>query len=132
MRGDLHFTGRDELSDAVGGGQRGRVGWLDDDLQIGIAGLDIVEHERIHRAFIGDEVEVGVNAFLGRVQEAVIADRVDDPEVFVAGMLIPTMSGKESAGAARVKAAGITTQKRGRLEARWARGHTHRMVGMRT
>ena len=46
-------------------------------------------------------------------------------------MLIPTMSGKESAGTARVKAAEITTQKRGRLEARWARGHTHLMVGMR-
>ena len=44
-------------------------------------------------------------------------------------MLIPTMSGKQSAGTARVKAGLVTTQERGRLEARWARGHTHLMVG---
>jgi len=49
-----------------------------------------------------------------------------------ADMLIPTMSSKESAGAARVKAGQITTEKRGRLDARWARGHTHLLVGMRT
>jgi hypothetical protein len=49
-----------------------------------------------------------------------------------ADMLIPTMSGKENAGAARVKATRITTQRRHRLEASWAREHTHRMVGMRT
>jgi len=47
-------------------------------------------------------------------------------------MLIPTMSGKESVGTARVKAAGTTAQRRDRLEARLARGHTHLMVVMRT
>ncbi len=47
-------------------------------------------------------------------------------------MLIPTMSGKESAGAVRVKAAEITTQESDRLEARRARGHAHLMVGMNT
>ena len=47
-------------------------------------------------------------------------------------MLIPTMSGKESAGTARVKAAEVTTQESGRLEARRARGHAHLMVGMST
>ena len=49
-----------------------------------------------------------------------------------AKMLIPTMSGKESAGTARVKAARIAIQERGRLEAWQARGHTHRKVGMST
>jgi len=49
-----------------------------------------------------------------------------------ADILIPTMSGKESADTVRVKAAEITTQERGRLEARWERGHTHLMVGMST
>ena len=49
-----------------------------------------------------------------------------------ADMLIPTMSGKENAGAARVKATRITTQQGHRLEAGRAREHTHRMVGMRT
>ena len=47
-------------------------------------------------------------------------------------MLIPTMSGKESAGTVRVKAAGITTQESDRLEARRARGHALLMVGMST
>ena len=47
-------------------------------------------------------------------------------------MLIPTMSGKESAGTARVKVTKITAQEEVRLEARRARGHTHLMVGMRT
>ena len=43
-----------------------------------------------------------------------------------ADMLIPTISGKESAGVSRVKAARVKTQRKGRLEARRARGHTHR------
>jgi hypothetical protein len=47
-----------------------------------------------------------------------------------ADMLIPTMQGKRSAGTLRVKAARITSQKIGRLEARRARGYTHRKVGM--
>jgi hypothetical protein len=83
--GSLHLTGRARACRAVGGGKRGRVGRLDDDLQVGIAGLDIVQRERVHRTLIGDEVEVGVNAFLRRMKEAVVAYRVDDPEIFVAG-----------------------------------------------
>ena len=47
--------------------------------------LDIVEHERVHRAFIGNEIEVAVDAFLGGMEEAVVAHGVDDPEVLVAG-----------------------------------------------
>ena len=47
-------------------------------------------------------------------------------------MRIPTMSGKEFAGTVRVKAAEITTQESDRLDARRARGHTHRKVGMST
>ena len=41
-----------------------------------------------------------------------------------------TMAGKEPAGTVRVKAAEITAQESGRLEARRACGHTHLMVGM--
>lgn len=44
----------------------------------------------------------------------------------------PPCQAKNPRGAARVKAGLVTTQERGRLEARWARGHTHRMAGMRT
>ncbi|MGC2605895.1 MAG: hypothetical protein WA419_10120, partial [Silvibacterium sp.] len=51
--------------------KRGRVGGLDDDLEVGIAGLDIIQDERVHRAFIGNQVEVGVDAFLRRMGAAV-------------------------------------------------------------
>jgi hypothetical protein len=40
------------------------------------------------------------------------------------------VDGKKFAGTARVKALRITTQEKGRLVARRARGHTHREVGM--
>ena len=83
--GGLYLAGRHELAGAVGGGERGRVGRLDDDLQVGIAGLDIVQRERIDRTLVGNEVEIGVDAFLRRMQKAVVPNGVDDPEVLIAG-----------------------------------------------
>ena len=73
------------LVGAIGGGQRGRVGRLDDHLQVRLGGFIVVQQERVDIAFVGDQVEIAVDAGLGRVQEAVIADRIDDPEVLIAG-----------------------------------------------
>jgi hypothetical protein len=80
-----NFAGRYQLADAVGGGKRGGVGRLNDDLQVGIDGLDIIQRERVHAALIGNQVEVGMDAIFSGMQEAVVADRIDDPEVFVPG-----------------------------------------------
>ena len=62
-----------------------RVGGFDDDLQVGIIRLVVIERERVDVAFVGDQVEVGVDASLGRMEEAVVAYSIDDPEVFIAG-----------------------------------------------
>ena len=81
----IDFAGGNQFGRAVGGGKRRRVGRLDHDLQVGVAGLDVIERERIHRAFVGNQIEVGVDAFFCRMQETVVAHGVDNPEVLVAG-----------------------------------------------
>src|ERR1700677_4811045 len=86
----LYFAGRHQLAGAVGG-KRGRVGRLDDDLQVGIAGLDIIQSERVDRSLIGNQVQVGVDAFLGRMKKAVVSNRVDYPEVLISAVYLQNL-----------------------------------------
>ena len=46
---------------------------------------NILQGEAVYIAFVGDEVEVGADACLGRVHKAKIPDYIDNPEILVAG-----------------------------------------------
>jgi hypothetical protein len=76
---------------AVGSGKQGLVGWFDHHLEIGIGGPGLIEGERIDGALVGDQVKAGVDACLRRMNEAVVSDRIDNPEVLVAGRCIENL-----------------------------------------
>ena len=62
------------------------VGGFDDDLEVWryTRARDILKGERIDVPFVGDEVEIRTDPLLGRMDEAEVADDIDDPEIFIA------------------------------------------------
>ncbi len=82
---NLHLGGRHELRGRTDGRQHRGIARLDHDFQVRIALPDIIQREGVDVALVGDQIEVGMNPGLGRMQETVVLHRLDDPEIFIAG-----------------------------------------------
>jgi hypothetical protein len=54
----------------LGSGHTGCVGGLDHDFQVWHRVFVVVQRERVHVALVGNQVEVGMNGFLGRISQA--------------------------------------------------------------
>ena len=72
------------------------VGGLNDDLEIGVAALggDVLQGEAVDVALVGNQIEVGVDPRLGRMNEAETPHHIDDPEVLVAGRGLHDLFGR--------------------------------------
>ena len=83
----LKLGGRHKLRRAGRGDDRRAVHWLNQNLEIGHSRAirDILQREAVNVALISDQVQIGTDAGLGRVDKTEVAHNIDHPELLVAG-----------------------------------------------
>ena len=67
----------------------------------------ILQGEAVDVALVGDEVQIGADSLLGRVDETEVADHIHDPEVLVAGRRLHDLLGRRDHDQGRVLELGV-------------------------